>query len=50
MSYRKKDALITYGGKEIDRLGKTLLDPRGELNDYQKLKTKLKKYFLPKRN
>ena len=48
----KKDALIIYGGPEIARLEKCLPDedPYGSLDDYQKLKTKLNSYFMPKRN
>ena len=46
----KKDALIIYGGKEIARLEKTLPNPEGDLDEYLKLRTKLKEYFLPKRN
>lgn len=46
----KKDALIIYGGKEIARLEKSLPDPTGEPNVYQKLRKKLNTYFLPKRN
>ena len=34
----KKDALIIYGGKEIARLEKSLPDPTGNLNEYEKLR------------
>lgn len=33
----KKDALIIYSGKEISRLEKSLPDPSGTLNEYEKL-------------
>lgn len=47
----KKDALIIYGGKEIARLEKSLQNPStGEMNEYEKLKSKLNEHFLPKRN
>lgn len=46
----KKYALIIYGGKEIARLEKILPNPSGELDEYDKLKTKLNNYFTPKRN
>ena len=45
----KKDALIIYGGKEIGRLEKSLPDPM-DGNAYEKLKTKLNNYFIPKQN
>ena len=46
----KKDALIIYGGKEIARLEKSLPDPTGNLNEYEKLRAKVNDYFMPKRN
>ena len=46
----KKDALIIYGGKEVARLEKSLPNPTAELNEYDKLKTKLNEYFTPKKN
>ena len=46
----KKDALIIYKGKEIARLEKSLPNPPGELDEYDKLKTKLNNYFTPKKN
>ena len=46
----KKDALLIYGGKEISRLEKSLPNPMGELNEYEKLKKKLNDYFMPKKN
>ena len=45
----KTDALIIYGGKEISRLAKSLPDPN-DGNSYEKLKTKLNNYFVPKQN
>lgn len=33
----KKDALIIYSGKEISSLEKSLPDPSGTLNEYEKL-------------
>ena len=49
--FDKKDALVVYGGKEIARLEEeSLPDPAGELNEYEKLKKKLNKYFTPKKN
>ena len=51
-SLDKKDALIIYGGPEIARLEKSLPDEDSQenLDVYQKLKTKLNSYFMPKRN
>lgn len=48
----KEDVLIICGGPEKGRLEKSLPDedPHGNLDDYQKLKTKLNSYVLPKRN
>ena len=46
----KKDALIIFGGREIAYLEKYLPEPDGRLDEYQKLKKKLNKYFSPKRN
>ncbi|XP_015762118.1 PREDICTED: uncharacterized protein LOC107341222 [Acropora digitifera] len=46
----KKDALLIYGGKVISRLEKSLPNPMGELNEYEKLKRKLNDYFTPKKN
>ena len=46
----KQDALLIYGGKEISRLAKSLPNPTGELNEYEKLKKKLNNYFTPKKN
>ena len=46
----KKDAFIIYGGKEIARLKKSLPNRPGELDEYDKLKTKLNNYFTPKKN
>ena len=47
----RKDALIIYGGPEISRLEKRLPDPEDiSLNLYEKLRTKLNNYFIPKRN
>ena len=47
----RKDALIIYGGQEISRLEKSLPDPEGKkLNKYEKLRTKLNNYFIPKMN
>ena len=47
----RKDALIIYGGPEISRLEKSLPDPEDiSLNLYEKLRTKLNNYFIPKRN
>ena len=46
----KKDALIIYGGKEIARLEKSLPNPATEIDEYEKLKTKLNSYFTPKKN
>ena len=47
----KKDALIIYGGKhlEIARLEKSLPNPATQLEEYEKLKTKLNSYFTPKK-
>ena len=45
----KTDALIIYGGKEISRFAKSLPDPN-DGNSYEKLKTKLNNYFVPKQN
>ena len=33
----KKDALLIYGGKVISRLEKSLPNPMGELNEYEKI-------------
>ena len=46
----RKDAMIIYGGKELARLEKSLPDPVGDLNEYEKLRMKLNDYFSPKRN
>ncbi|XP_028407514.1 uncharacterized protein LOC114530123 [Dendronephthya gigantea] len=46
----KKDAPIIYGGKEIARLEKSLPNPAGELDEFDKLRTKLNDYFTPKKN
>ena len=46
----KKDALIIYGGKEIARLEKSRPNPATQLDEYEKLKTKLNSYFTPKKN
>ena len=47
----RKDALIIYGGPKCSRLEKSLSDPEDRgLNIYEKLWTKLSKYFSPKRN
>lgn len=46
----RKDAMIIYGGKELARLEKSLPDPVGDLNEYEKLRKKLNDYFSPKRN
>ena len=42
--------LISYGGKEIARLEKSLPNLPGELDEYDKLKTKLNNYFTWKKN
>ena len=46
----RKDAMIIYGGKELARLEKSLPDPIGDLDEYEKLRKKLNDYFSPKRN
>ena len=46
----RKDAMIIYGGKEIARLEKSLPDPAGDSNEYEKLRKKLNDYFVPKQN
>ena len=46
----KKDAMIIYGGQELARLEKSLPDPDGDLDVYQKLRKKLNDYYIPKRN
>ena len=46
----RKDAMIIYGGKEIARLEKSLPDPDGNSNEYEKLRKKLNDYFAPKQN
>ena len=46
----KKDALIIYGGKEIARHEKSLPNPVGELNKFDKLRTKLNDCFTSKKN
>ena len=46
----KKDPLIIFGGREIAYLEKYLPEPDGKLDEYQKLKKKLNKHFLPRRN
>ena len=46
----KKATLIIYGGKEIAHLEKSLPDPTGNLNEYEKLRVKVNDYFMPKRN
>ena len=45
----KKDALIIYGGKEIAKLEKSLPNPETG-NPYEKLRSKLNGYYLPKKN
>ena len=45
----KKDALLIYGGKELVRLEKNLKNEAGG-DEYDILKNKLNKYFLPKKN
>ena len=45
----EKDALLIYGRKETSRLEKSLPNPTGELNEYEKLK-KLNDYFTPKKS
>lgn len=45
----KKDALIIYGGKEVARLEKNLPN-LADSNTYEKLQTKLKNHYLPKKN
>ena len=48
--------MIIYGGKELARLEKSLPDPEqlegedNQMDDHEKLKTKLNGYYLPKRN
>ena len=49
----KKDAIIIYGGLHIARLERSLPDPedpKGQFDEYKKLRTKLNDYFIPKRN
>ena len=48
----KKDALIIFGGREIDRLEKSLSDPVADppVDAYKKLKNKLNDYFMTKKN
>ena len=46
----RKDAMIIYGGKEIAGLEKSLPDPVGDSNEYEKLFKKLIDYFAPKQN
>ena len=47
----KKDAMISFGGRELARLEKSLPNSIGEgLNEYDRLRTKLNNYFTPKRN
>ena len=46
----KADAVIIYGGREIAKLAKNLPDPTDEADKYEKLKTKLKNYYKPKKN
>ena len=46
----RKDAMIIYGGKEIARPEKSLPDPAGDSNEYEKLRKKLNDYFAPKQN
>ncbi len=50
----KCDALLIYGGKEVTRLAKSLPNPVPQegvvLDNFQKLKTKLNDYFMPKKN
>ena len=46
----QKNTLIIYGGQEIARLEKSLPDPDGDLDVYQKLWKKVNDYFIPKRN
>ena len=45
----KKDALLIFGGREIAHLGKSLPEPDGKLDDYQKLRKKLSEYFFAKK-
>ena len=45
----QQGALIIYGGQEIALLEKSLPDPDGDLDVYQKLRKK-NDYFIPKRN
>ncbi|CAC5357722.1 unnamed protein product [Mytilus coruscus] len=45
----KKDALIIYGGKDIARLERSLRNEEGE-DEYNIFKSKLNKYYMPKRN
>ena len=45
----KKDAMLIYGGREIQRLEKSLQDPE-EGDVYAKLQSKLNNYFAPKKN
>ena len=52
----QKDPMIIYGEKEFERLKKSLPDPEqpegdgNQMDDYEKLKTKLNGDYLPKRN
>ncbi|CAG2249249.1 unnamed protein product [Mytilus edulis] len=47
----KKDALLIYGGKELVRLEKSLKnDITAGTDEYDVLKNKINKYFLPKKN
>ena len=46
----RKDALLIFGGNEITRLDKWLPDPRGQLDDYEKVKKKLNDYYVPQIN
>ena len=48
--FDKKDALITYGRKEIARLEKSLPNATDGANDYEKSRKKLNDYFKPKKN
>ena len=46
----RKDALIIYGGKETARLEKGRPNHATQLDECEKLKTKLNSYFTPKKN
>lgn len=46
----RKDAMLIFGCKEIARLEKSLPDPDGDSNEYEKLRKKLNDYFAPKQN